>query len=238
MSAPPLPPPAAARDRAIVLVHGAWVGEWCWSPMLPLLHASGRPVHAVSLTGHGVRRHESGPHVTLGDHTADIVNAIEVADLVDVTLVAHSYGGRPATEAAALIARRLRAMVYVDAHAPIAPSTAASDDRRAIADANGGMLPFAGYGVGADLLGGDEGLAWFHERVMPQSYATFEAPSTGPLPAAAMTYVFCTGYEPTVFAGYAAAARADPAWEYVELDAPHFVMLSHPEELAAIVLAA
>ncbi len=52
-----LPPPIARRERAIVLVHGAWVGEWSFTPILPLLEASGRPVHLVSLTGHGSRRH-------------------------------------------------------------------------------------------------------------------------------------------------------------------------------------
>ena len=50
VTAGPLPPPIGRRDRAIVLVHGAWVGEWSWTPILPLLTASGRPVVNVSLT--------------------------------------------------------------------------------------------------------------------------------------------------------------------------------------------
>ncbi len=156
MTAPLLPPPLAERDRAIVLVHGAWLGEWCWSPVLPLLRASGRPVINVSLTGHGARRHQSGPHITLGDHADDIVSAIESADAVNITLVAHSYGGRPATQAASRIADRLRSIVYVDAHAPLAANTGASDERQALADQHGGMLPYTGYDPDPDLLGGEE----------------------------------------------------------------------------------
>ena len=238
MSTARLPPPLAERDRAIVLVHGAWLGEWSWSPVLPLLRASGRPLITVSLTGHGARRHQSGPHIRLADHADDIVSAVESADAVGITLVAHSYGGRPATEAATRIADRLRSIVYVDAHAPLAPNTAATDERRALAAQHGGMLPYTGYDPDPDLLGGDAGIEWYLERIVHQSYATFEDPMTDDLPDVAKTYVFCTANVPTVFATYAAAARAAPDWRYVELPAPHLVMFSHPEELAAIILDA
>jgi pimeloyl-ACP methyl ester carboxylesterase len=238
MTAPLLPPPLTERDRAIVLVHGAWLGEWSWSPVLPFLRTSGRPVINVSLTGHGARRHQSGPHITLADHADDIVNAIESADAVGITLVAHSYGGRPATEAAGRIAERLRSIVYVDAHAPLAPNTAATADRRALADENGGMLPYTGYDPDPDLLGGDAAVTWYLERIVHQSYATFEEPLTADLPEVDKTYVFCTENVPTVFATYAAAARAAADWHYVELAAPHMVMFSHPDALAAIILDA
>ena len=32
-----LPPPLERRRKAIVLVHGAWAGEWSWTPLIPLL---------------------------------------------------------------------------------------------------------------------------------------------------------------------------------------------------------
>lgn len=192
----------------------------------------------VSLTGHGARRHQSGPHITLGDHADDIVSAIESADAVNITLVAHSYGGRPATQAAGRIADRLRSIVYVDAHAPLAPNTAASDERRALAAEHGGMIPYTGYDPDPELLGGEAGVAWYLERIMPQSYTTFEEPITSALPDVAKTYLFCTANVPTVFAGYAAAARAAADWRYVELPAPHLVMFSHPDALTKIILDA
>ncbi|MFP5488760.1 MAG: alpha/beta fold hydrolase, partial [Acidimicrobiia bacterium] len=114
MTSAHLPPPLERRDRAIVLVHGAWVGEWSWSPVLPLLAASGRPVVNVSLTGHGARSHESGPHVTQADHVDDVVGAITTFDLRRVTLVGHSYGGRVISAASHLVADRLERLVFLD----------------------------------------------------------------------------------------------------------------------------
>ena len=108
----PLPPSAATRDGAIVLVHGAWVGEWCWDPIDPL-RASGRRVLAVPLTGHGSRRHQSGPHVSLAAHVDDVVGALESHDLTRVTLVGHSYGGRVITQVAARAPGRIHATVFV-----------------------------------------------------------------------------------------------------------------------------
>ncbi len=96
-------------------------------------------------------------------------------------------------------------------------NTAATAERRALADEHGGMLPYTGYDPDPDLLGGDEAVAWYLERIVPQSYATFEDPITADLPDVAKTYVFCTANVPTVFATYAAAARAAADWRYVEL---------------------
>jgi pimeloyl-ACP methyl ester carboxylesterase len=232
-----LPPPVERRRRAIVLVHGAWVGEWSWSPVLPMLEASGRPVFAVSLTGHGVRRHESGPHVTLDHHVADLVAVFDVHDLLDVTLVGHSYGGRVITAAYDRISDRVARMVYLDAHAPLAPDSGQTPERIAEAAANGGMIRFQGYDPDPAVFGGEQGVAWFLERVVPQSFATFTAPLDGRLPPELpKTYVLATAYSPSRFTGYAAAARDDPAWEYTELETDHWMMICRPDEVAEIIL--
>jgi pimeloyl-ACP methyl ester carboxylesterase len=232
-----LPPPIERRARAIVLVHGAWVGEWSWSPLLPALEASGRGVYAVSLTGHGTRSHESGPHVTLDHHVADVVATIETHDLSEITLVGHSYGGRVITSAYGQLADRIARMVFLDAHAPLAPDTGQTPERIAEADANGGMLPFRGYDPDPAELGGAAGLTWFMDRVMPQSFATFATPISGRLPDdLPKAYVFASGYSPTRFAHYAAAAEADPAWRYVDLPGSHWLMFSHPDEVSSIIL--
>lgn len=231
-----LPPPIERRRRAIVLVHGAWVGEWTWDAVLPILAASGRAVHAVSLTGHGARRHESGPHITLADHVADVMGVIETHDLVDVTLVGHSYAGRVITAAYRRMPERIARLVYLDAHAPVAPDSGQTPERVAEAEAWGGMLPFQGYDPDPEDVGGPAGVAWFMARVVPHSFATFTTPLGGRLPdELPKTYVFATGYSPTRFAAYAAAAAADPAWDYRELASAHWLMLSHPAEVAAII---
>jgi pimeloyl-ACP methyl ester carboxylesterase len=233
----PLPPPIERRRRAIVLVHGAWVGEWSWSPLLPHLEGHGRSVYAVSLTGHGARSHESGPHVTLADHVADVIGVIETHGLSAVTLVGHSYGGRVITAVHRRIGDRIERLVYLDAHAPLAPDAGQSPERIAEAATGGGMLRFQGYDPDPAEIGGPDGLAWFLDRVMPQSFATFTEPLGPPLPDSVdKTYVFATGYSPTRFGVYAASAAADPAWQYQELAASHWLILTHPAELAEIIL--
>ena len=234
-----LPPGCERRDRAIVLVHGAWVGEWSWSPVMPLLEASGRAVHAVSLTGHGARSHQSGPHVTQADHVADVIGLVRTLDLRDITLVGHGYGGRVITAVAHKIPGRVARLVYLDAHAPTAPDAGQGPERIAAVAASGGMLAFgAEYDPDPAEVGGEAGLAWFRERVMPQSFATFAPPMRAPLPEGiAKAYVFASGYEPTRFAEYAQAACEDPAWAYSELPGSHWLMFSHPREVAEIVLA-
>ncbi len=239
MTAVAFPPPADQRADAIVLVHGAWVGEWSWLPVLPRLQAGGRPVHNVSLTGQGARRHSGGAHVTLADHVADVVGVITTFDLTRVTLVGHSYGGRVITAAAPHVAERLAAMVYLDAHAPSGPDAGQPPDRIALAEANGGLLPFTGYDHDVDQLPTEQARAWFLERTVAHPFQTFVSDWQHPVPSGVRpTYVFATESPGTRFGGYAAGAQADPAWRYVELPGPHFLMFSHPQEVADIILTA
>lgn len=231
-----LPPDRSRRERAIVLVHGAWVGEWSWAPLIPLLESTGRSVHAVSLKGHGARRHESSPEVTLDDHVADLVSYVDTYDLTEIILVGHSYGGRVVTAAYEQLADRVDRMVYVDAHAPTAPDTGQSPERIAAAEAAGGFLAFTGYDPSADDVGGSVGLAWFLERTMPQSFKTFLVPMRATLPPElSKAFILCTGYEPSRFSHYAEAARASPDWEYHELDTDHWPMFNRAAELARII---
>lgn len=46
---------------AIVLVHGAWHGAWCWRRVLPRLRGAGVETHAVTLTGVGDRLQRERP---------------------------------------------------------------------------------------------------------------------------------------------------------------------------------
>ena len=223
-------------DAPIVLVHGAWVGEWCWEPIVELLEAAGRPVFAVSLTGHGRRRNESGPHVTLADHVADVVAVFHQHDLVDATLVGHSYGGRVITKAWPRLAPRVRRIVYLDAHAPLGPDDSANGEVVYAADSTG-MIPFAEFHPDEAVLGGAGAVTEFYDRLAPQSAKTLAEPFGADLPADLdKTYVFASAERSTQFRTYAAAARRDPSWRYVEVPATHWLMYTHPGEVAAIIL--
>src|SRR6185369_14343612 len=69
---------------AVVLVHGAWHGAWCWGPAIAALAAAGVTALAVDLPGHGDAAHVSS-----------------VLDSLDgpVVLAGHAYGGAVITEA-------------------------------------------------------------------------------------------------------------------------------------------
>lgn len=223
-----------------MLVHGAWVGEWSWRPVLDLLVAAGNDVHAVSLTGHGTRRHQGGPHVTLSDHVDDVVAVIETLDLSSVTLVGHSYGGRVITKAHSRLASRIAAVVYLDAHTPvITEDPPPSPERVAAAEANEGMVPFTEYWPSVELLGSQAEVDWFMERAAPQSFGCLTEPWLAELPTElAKTFIFALDNEPSRFRPYAEACRSRSDWDYHELSGNHWLMVSHPHEVAAIITGA
>lgn len=218
-----------------MLVHGAWVGEWCWEPVCQLLAGSGRPVHAVSLTGHGRRRAESGPHVTLDDHVADVAAVFTELDLNEVTLVGHSYGGRVITKAWPVVGSRVVRMIYLDAHAPLDGDGADSAGCYPV-DARG-MVPIAEFVPARSIFRDDDAATAFFARLVAQSPATLSAPFRVDLPASLdKTYVSATLEPSPQFRRYAEAARHDPAWRYIELPATHWLMYTDPDDVAAIIV--
>lgn len=97
---------------SILLVHGAWADGSSWSRVIPLLHANGLDAKAVQL-----------PLTSLGDDAATVKRAIALED-GPVLLVAHSYGGVVITEAGT--DPKVTGLVYVAAFAPDAGESAGS----------------------------------------------------------------------------------------------------------------
>jgi len=239
MPATVLPPPSSVRAGAVVLVHGAWVGDWCWGPLLPVLESSGRPVHAVALTGQGSRRRQTSPDIDLGVHVDDVCDLVEVLDLTDIVLVGHSYGGRVITNAYGRLADRIARLVYIDAHAPLAPDTGHSPERVRLAEEHGGYLPFDQTYAPDPAVVGDDGVAWFMERLVLQPFATLSSSFAADLPPdLPKAFLACTGYGNSRFTRYAAAASAADDWEYYEIASDHWPMFSHVGDVAAIILGA
>src|ERR1700731_3226743 len=108
----------ADTRKTFVLVHGAWHGGWCWRRVADSLEQRGHKVFAQSLTGNGDRSHLLSKDVILDTHIADIVNLVKWEDLKEICLVAHSYGGWPASGALEEIHDRVAAIVWLDAFKP------------------------------------------------------------------------------------------------------------------------
>jgi pimeloyl-ACP methyl ester carboxylesterase len=87
-------PSVASGQTAVVFVHGAWHGEWCWSEhVLPYFAQHGYPAHAVDLRGHGRSGGAANLHQhRIADYVADLKSVVDGLDRVAV-LVGHSMGG-------------------------------------------------------------------------------------------------------------------------------------------------
>jgi len=93
----------------LLFVHGAWHGSWCWEPLRQVLEERGWATTAVDLpTMHAPDKAALGMAAD-----AETVRAAVDAVGGDVVVVAHSYGGIPATQGAD--AASVRHIVYISA---------------------------------------------------------------------------------------------------------------------------
>jgi hypothetical protein len=76
-----------------VLVHGSWAGSVVWRERAPRLRKAGHEVYAPTLTGIGARKHLLNREIDLDTHIQDVIGVIDDADLSNIVLVGHSYGG-------------------------------------------------------------------------------------------------------------------------------------------------
>ena len=163
----------------IVLVHGAFHGGWCWRAVADRLAADGHRVFRPTLTGLGERAHLVTESVDLDTHIQDVINVVNCEELDRVVLVAHSYGGMPATGAADALAGRLAALVYLDAYTP-ADGDSAVSVRTAVPGFLALSEPEDGFRVPpppAGAFGLDGALAaWAERRMTAQPLATMTQP--------------------------------------------------------------
>ncbi len=224
----------------LVLVHGAWHGAWCYELLGKELDRLGVPWVALDLPS----SHDPSGRAGLAEDTAAIVAA--ASDLGPVTLVAHSYGGAPALEAAPAI-YDLASIIFVAALVPEVGegATAASRTvrvRTALDEAirvEGDLLRLDPALAGDALYGQcsaevrDNAIP----RLGPQTLASFAAPRQSRDVAIARHYLLCTSdraLDPSLQA--AMAERCDTV---ARLESDHSPFLSMPEELATrLALAA
>ena len=233
---------------ALVLIHGAWHGAWCWRRVLPGLRAAGHGAHVVTLTGVGERAHLLRPDLRLRDHIADVLGLIDAEELGDdLVLVGHSYGGLVMTGVAdALLARGLkpRHLVYVDAVTPHpgeswssqhAPETVRARLEAAAQRPGGAMPPPDAAVFGLDGADRD----WVNRRQTPQPAGVyqdrldFDAARIATLPR---TFIDCTAPALPTIAVMRERVRREPGWQVVELATGHDPMISAPEALVTLLL--
>ncbi len=222
-------PPA----RNVVLVHGAWADGSSWAEVIPLLQAAGLKVTAVQ-----------NPLTSLEDSVAATRRALALQDGPTV-LVAHSWGGTVISETGT--DPKVSALVYVAARAPDAGEDfVALSAKFPTGPVRAGVQNHDGF----TQLAEDSFLRYFANGVEPEQAEVLYAVQQ---PTAASLF----GGRTTV-----AAWRSKPSWyavskddqtinpdlerflakrmnaTAVELDAGHLSLVSHPREIADLILAA
>ncbi|GKQ52633.1 alpha/beta fold hydrolase [Bradyrhizobium sp. Ce-3] len=224
-------PPVKARN--VVLVHGLFADGSCWSEVIPRLQAAGLNVTSVQ-----------NPLTTLPDAVASAQRVLDRQDGPTV-LVGHSFSGMIVTEAG--VHPNVSALVYVAARAPDA-----DEDYTALAKTY--PTPPASAGI---VFDGDEGRL---------SEAAFLRDFAGDIPEAKakVLYAVQQPFHKQLLTGKTshAAWRSKPSYYAVstedrtinpdlerfmakrmgattiEVKASHLALISQPEPIARLILAA
>lgn len=103
-------------EKTYVLVHGAWLGGWCWDLVKPIIEAEGHRVIAVDLPGHGGSS-EPIEKQNMETYTQYLVSVIR-EQVQPVILVGHSMGGMVISQAASRAPEKVEKLVYITAFLP------------------------------------------------------------------------------------------------------------------------
>ena len=222
-----------ARAQNVVLVHGLFADGSCWSEVIPRLQAAGLNVASVQ-----------NPLTTLDEAVAETQRVLARQDGPTV-LAGHSFSGMIVTEAG--VDPQVSALVYVAARAPDA-----DEDYSALAKSY--PTPPASAGI---VFDGDEGRL---------TEAAFLRDFAGDVPEAKakVLYAVQEPFHKALLAGRTkhAAWRSKPSFyavstedrtinpdlqrfmakrmgaTTVELKSSHLSIISHPQEVAALILQA
>ena len=233
----PFAPARAKQPTAnVVLVHGADADGSCWSKVIPILQDAGHYVVAVQL-----------PLTSIVDDAAKVRRAIDKLD-APVVVVGHSFGGVVISQAAHN-APKVSALVYVAAFAPDTDESAADLVGRFPA------LESAKY-----IVVDKNGFFAFPQDQFPRLFAQDVDPVEARVmaavqgPADAARFTFKSGppawrEHPSWYVVAAADGIIHPdleRWMAKRIharttsvtDASHAVMVSHPREIANVILSA
>jgi pimeloyl-ACP methyl ester carboxylesterase len=237
--------PKSQTPRTFVLVHGSWLGGWCWQRVADRLQAAGHRVIAPTLTGVGDKAHLMSNLITLDTWVRDVTTLIEVEDLREVVLVGHSFGGRVATGVADRIRQRLRQVIFLDSVLALSGQSlldqlppAARAARIAHAEASGGVSipPPSAFSLGVHHVADQ---AWVDGRMTPQPFGTnaqgitYAGPIGNSLP---VTFIAFTDPVYPASEHAVAFAKSQSDWTLESLATGHMAMISAPGPLASLLM--
>jgi pimeloyl-ACP methyl ester carboxylesterase len=220
----------------IVLVHGAWADGSSWSKVISLLQEKGYNVTAVQI-----------PLTSLSDDVATTRRVLAMQNGSTI-LVGHSYGGAVITEAGAN-ASNVVGLVYISAFAP--------DEGEVLGQLNGRMPAAPGQ---ANFRPDAYGFIWIDPKAFPESFAQDVDPVQARIMAAVQKPLSVSVFSEKVTQ---AAWKSKPSWylvsendrvinpdlerfmanrigakETISIPSSHASMVSHPGEVAKLIMDA
>jgi pimeloyl-ACP methyl ester carboxylesterase len=224
-----------------VLIHGAYQGGWIWKPVATRLRAAGHTAHAPTLDGCAERRHAVRPGITNATHGQEVAQLLFYEDLSDVVLVGTSSGGMVISKAAELARDRIARLVFLDALALLPGERVDQIVKRARPNQTSALTTGPTRADAEQRLFADlepETRAWALARYTPHPVEALEGAMeldgfwSAPWSA---TVIRCRrSVNPPEGHQRRTAERLKAGWH--ELDAGHYPMLSHPEELTRLLL--
>lgn len=240
---------ATSGTPPFVLIHGGRHGGWAWREIALRLRACGHAVYTPTLTGLGERAHLLGPDIGLDTHIDDIVGVFEFEDLADAVLVAHSYGGMPVAGAMERVAERVRTIVWLDAHKPVAgesifdligPARAEKMLAMAAADGEGWFIPTSDASWWG--LNHPAQIAWVNSKTTPQPLKTYtdKIGATDRAWEHPGTMIECSPSRlPELdIERQRARAQSDSHFHHRHIDACHEPMITDPDVLTQLLIEA
>ena len=225
----------------VLMVHGSFQGGWIWQPTAAVLRAMGHLVFAPTLEGCAERVHALRAGITVTVAAEELSELLRYEDLSDVVLVGTSSGGMVAAKTAVMAKDRIKRVVFVDALVPQPGESTKQIVQRGDADpyqvtefSRGPTRNDLANRLFAELTGVQK--EWVLERVTPHPHGlsdvTVEELSdfwADNWPDSAVVY--CIQSENPPEAHQRRTAEALGA-RWIEMDAGHYPMLTHGEELA------
>lgn len=227
----------AGAVATFVLVHGAWLGGWCWRDVRHLLTARGHEVYTPTLTGLGDRAHLLSA-ASLTTHVEDVRALLDAEDLHDVHLVLHGYAGLLSH---GIPGSRVKSIIYLGGYLAhpgeswldvLPPSTAAEYDLAAI----GGRLRPPPHLLDEWGVTDPANCDWLMPRLSDFPAQCLTEPASNASPGVRRAYVRHT--QPSVPGLDLAWERALTAgFETAEVSCGHAMMVSAPRQTARLLEA-
>jgi pimeloyl-ACP methyl ester carboxylesterase/pterin-4a-carbinolamine dehydratase len=227
----------------IILVAGLWMGGWAWYEVAPALERAGHRPVPLTLPGMASADADRSA-ITLADHVAAVVAAIDEAPGEKVVLVGHSAGAGIVYAAADARSDRIARMILIGGF-----PTADGDPLLDGFATQGGELPLPPWSEfeDADLRDlGEGGMAAFRAYAIPSPAGVVSGiqrlsdDRRLDIPVTAVA----TEYTVADLQGWIEAG-APPVREfarlrdvtYVDLPTGHWPQLTRPQQLARVILA-